>query len=60
MLMTSFIDVCLQNILLSDSSSDEDEERPITNEDYQSMLKTHKHQRKHQMLFYQDNEVRYC
>ena len=46
-----------QNILLSDSSSDEDEEKPITNEDLQTMLKIHKYQRKHQMMFYQDNEV---
>ncbi|VDI53953.1 DNA helicase INO80 [Mytilus galloprovincialis] len=46
----------LRNILLSDSSSDEDEEKAITNEDLQTMLKIHKYQRKHQMLFYQDNE----
>lgn len=46
----------LRNILLSDSSSDEDEEKPITNEDLQTMLKIHKYQRKHQMMFYQDSE----
>ena len=47
----------LQTILLSDSSSDEDEEKPITENELQSMLKLHKSQRKHQMLFYQDPEV---
>ncbi|KAL5008979.1 hypothetical protein ScPMuIL_014560 [Solemya velum] len=47
----------LKNILLSDSSSDEDEERPITKEELHTMLKTHKYQRKHQMQFYQDTEL---
>lgn len=48
----------LKNILLSDSSSDEDEDKPITEEDLQHMLKVHKYQRKHQMRFYQDPELR--
>ncbi|KAL3872724.1 hypothetical protein ACJMK2_035930 [Sinanodonta woodiana] len=47
----------LKNILLSDSSSDEDDERPITREDLQSMLRHHKQQRKLQMQFYQENEL---
>ncbi|XP_060081949.1 chromatin-remodeling ATPase INO80-like [Ylistrum balloti] len=47
----------LKNILLSDSSSDEDEEKEIRQEDLHAMLKIHKHQRKHQMQFYQDNEL---
>ncbi|KAK3093780.1 hypothetical protein FSP39_020132, partial [Pinctada imbricata] len=46
----------LKNILLSDSSSDEDD-KPITEEDFQTMLKIHKYQRKHQIHFYQDNEL---
>lgn len=48
----------LKTILLSDSSSDEDEEKPITEGELQSMLKLHKYQRKHQMLFYQDPDLR--
>ncbi|XP_050405390.1 chromatin-remodeling ATPase INO80 [Patella vulgata] len=47
----------LKNILLSDSSSDEDEERPITNEDLQMMIKVHKYEKKHQLHFYQDPEL---
>ncbi|ESO83010.1 hypothetical protein LOTGIDRAFT_236919 [Lottia gigantea] len=47
----------LRNILLSDSSSDEDEERPITNEDLQLMIKVHKYKKKHQLHFYQDPEL---
>ena len=50
--------VCfLKTILLSDSSSDEDEEKPVTENELQSMLKLHRYQRKHQMQFYQDPEV---
>ncbi|XP_071081185.1 chromatin-remodeling ATPase INO80-like [Haliotis cracherodii] len=44
----------LKNILLSDSSSDEDDDRTISQEELQSMLKFHKFQKKHQMHFYQD------
>lgn len=46
-----------QAILLSDSSSDEDEDPQISEAELQNMLKLHKYQRKHQMQFYQDPEV---
>ena len=46
----------LQNILLSDSSSDEETESP--NERLQNMLRLHKLQRKCQSEFYGDTEVR--
>ncbi|KAK7487146.1 hypothetical protein BaRGS_00021641 [Batillaria attramentaria] len=49
----------LRTILLSDSSSeDEEDERPISHEDLQSMLKVHKYQKKHQMRYYQNPELR--
>ncbi|XP_041352377.1 chromatin-remodeling ATPase INO80-like [Gigantopelta aegis] len=48
----------LKNILLSDSSSDEDEDKPITNDDFQMMLQVHEFQRKHQKHFYQDPVLR--
>lgn len=49
----------LRTILLSDSSSeDEEDERPITHEDLQSMVKVHKYQKKHQMHYYQNPELR--
>lgn len=48
---------CLfQNILLSDSSSDEDDE-PLTNDDLKEMLRLHKYQRKCRSQFYRDREV---
>lgn len=46
-----------QAILLSDSSSDEDEDPQISEAELHNMLKLHKYQRKHQMQFYQDPEV---
>ncbi|KAJ8308012.1 LOW QUALITY PROTEIN: hypothetical protein KUTeg_012886 [Tegillarca granosa] len=45
-----------KNILLSDSSSDEDEEKPITTEELHAMLRTHRQQRKYQINFYQEQE----
>lgn len=48
----------LKTILLSDSSSDEEEEPQITEAELQNMLRLHKYQRKHQMQFYQDPELR--
>ena len=48
----------IQAILLSDSSSDEeDDEADISEVELQNMLRLHKYQRKHQMQFYQDPEV---
>ncbi|XP_029637350.1 chromatin-remodeling ATPase INO80-like [Octopus sinensis] len=48
----------LKNILLSDSSSDEDTDSgSITDEDFQMMLKLHKYQKKHQQLFYRDPDL---
>lgn len=50
---------CVQTILLSDSSSeDESEDRPCTHEDLQAMLKIHKHQKRHQSRFYQNPQLR--
>lgn len=49
-----------QAILLSDSSSDEEDEDAVISEaELQNMLRLHKYQRKHQMQFYQDPEVSY-
>lgn len=54
----------LQDILLSDtsdSSSDEDnEENPITEDDFQDMLKFHILRKKYQAKFYQKPEVSYA
>lgn len=48
----------LKNILLSDSSSDEDTDNgTISNEEFQMMLKMHKYQKKHRQLFYRDSEL---
>ncbi|XP_045175663.2 chromatin-remodeling ATPase INO80-like [Mercenaria mercenaria] len=47
----------LKAILLSDSSSDEEDEAAITEAELQNMLRLHKYQRKHQMQFYQDPEL---
>ena len=48
----------LQNVLLSDSSSDEDEGSAVTEEDLQDMLKLHKLQKKCQEQFKLDPDVR--
>lgn len=54
----------LQDILLSDSSdssasgSDTDTDSPITEEDFQEMLKIHILRKKYQGRFYQKPEVR--
>jgi len=48
-----------QNILLSDSSSDEDADgADFTQEDLHEMLKLHKYQKRCQLHFYRDPEVR--
>ncbi|XP_052767691.1 chromatin-remodeling ATPase INO80-like [Mya arenaria] len=51
----------LKAILLSDSSSEEEEdeeEAEISEAELQNMLRLHKYQRKHQMTYYQDPEMR--
>ncbi|KAL4238749.1 putative DNA helicase ino80 [Mactra antiquata] len=47
----------LKAILLSDSSSEDEDEPQISEAELHNMLKLHKYQRKHQMLFYQDPEL---
>ncbi|XP_076441698.1 chromatin-remodeling ATPase INO80-like isoform X2 [Babylonia areolata] len=49
----------LRTILLSDSSSeDENDERPVNQEDVQAMLKMHKHQKRHQARYYHNPQLR--
>ncbi|KAL8590096.1 hypothetical protein ACOMHN_034327 [Nucella lapillus] len=49
----------LRTALLSDSSSeDENDERPVSQEDLQAMLKIHKHQKRHQARYYQSPQLR--
>merc|ERR1712096_336872 len=48
----------IRNILLSDTSSDDDDEKPMKVEDMHFMLQMHKHRKKHQMKFYQDPDLR--
>ena len=50
----------LQEVLLSDSSDsscDEDDEVPLTEEDLQEMLWLHKHQKIAQQMYYIDKDV---
>merc|ERR1712012_1010415 len=47
----------IRNILLSDTSSEEDDEMPIEKKDLHFMLHMHKHKKKHQMKFYQDPDL---
>ena len=53
------VSIFFQNILLSDSSSDE-EESESPNERLQNMIRMRKLQRKCQSEFYGDREVRIC
>ena len=41
----------------SDSSCDEDDEAPLTEEDLQEMLWLHKHQKIAQQMYYIDKEI---
>ena len=50
----------IQNVLLSDSSSDEEEDIALKKEDLHEMLKFHKLQKKSRDQFYQDKEVQFC
>ncbi|CAL1526196.1 unnamed protein product [Lymnaea stagnalis] len=53
----------LRTILLSDTSSSEDEEKPMKVEDLHFMLAIHKHNKKNRKRFYHDPELRqyqYC
>jgi len=50
--------VCWQAILLSDSSSDEEDGEEVSEAELHDMLRLHRYQRKHQMTFYQEPEVR--
>ncbi|KAH9509093.1 putative DNA helicase ino80 [Bulinus truncatus] len=53
----------IRTILLSDTSSSEDEHMPIKADDLHFMLKIHKHNMKHKNKFYSDPELRqyqYC
>ena len=47
----------MQNILLSDTSSEEEDEKPMKLEELHFMLKMHKRMKKHKTKFYQDPEV---
>ncbi|XP_019627273.1 PREDICTED: DNA helicase INO80-like [Branchiostoma belcheri] len=46
----------LKNLLVSDSSESESEDQPISEEEYHSMLRLHKHMRSYQNRFYTDRE----
>ncbi|XP_059148213.1 chromatin-remodeling ATPase INO80-like isoform X2 [Physella acuta] len=48
----------LRTILLSDSSSSEDDEMPLKMEDVHFMLRLQRHRRRHRARFYQDSELR--
>jgi len=48
----------IRNIMLSDTSSDEDEDKPMKLEDLHFMLQMHKQKKKHQIKFYQDPDLR--
>uniref|UniRef100_A0A2C9KB78 Chromatin-remodeling ATPase INO80 n=2 Tax=Biomphalaria glabrata TaxID=6526 RepID=A0A2C9KB78_BIOGL len=53
----------IRSILLSDTSSSEDEDLPLKPEDLHFMLNIHKHNMKHRNRFYSDSELRhyqYC
>ena len=52
-----------QEVLLSDSpdtSCDEDDEAPLTEEDLQEMLWLHKQQKIAQQMYYLDKDVSWC
>ena len=44
-------------MLLSDSSSEDEEEKPVTDEDIGAMLDMHSYQKQCRTEFYKDNEV---